>query len=287
MKEWKILYHNLPQTNIYVRVYEHRIDLLRAVIVGAAGTPYHDGLYVFDIAFPAQYPAQPPEVHYRSYGFWINPNLYSTGNVCLSLINTWVGRKHEKWDPAGSTILQLLLSLQALVLNDKPFFNDFWSEIVGRGGRALFEKMAMTYNDNVFILNCKTMLCLLRQPPGNLHAFVVRHFRNRGRAILLACNDYAEGRVRVGKGSEGSISRVRVSGKFRESMREVYPQLYETFLSIDALSESDVECFKMEKCSGLSKNVGKKKYRVIARKVIRKISKFYASTLKLKTEGKK
>ncbi|CAN6338409.1 unnamed protein product [Urochloa humidicola] len=42
-KEWKILETSLPDT-IYVRVFEDRMDLLRAVIVGATGTPYHDGL---------------------------------------------------------------------------------------------------------------------------------------------------------------------------------------------------------------------------------------------------
>ncbi|KAF4358932.1 hypothetical protein F8388_012901, partial [Cannabis sativa] len=76
MKEWRILERNLPDS-IYVRVYENRIDLLRAVIVGAAGTPYHDGLYFFDLAFPSDYPARPPKVHYRSYGLRLNPNLYA------------------------------------------------------------------------------------------------------------------------------------------------------------------------------------------------------------------
>lgn len=45
---------------IFVRVYESRMDLLRAVIVGPAGTPYHDGLFVFDVLFPPTYPDVPP-----------------------------------------------------------------------------------------------------------------------------------------------------------------------------------------------------------------------------------
>lgn len=36
------------------------MDLLRAVIVGPAGTPYHDGLFVFDAFFPSDYPSVPP-----------------------------------------------------------------------------------------------------------------------------------------------------------------------------------------------------------------------------------
>ncbi|KAI4344776.1 hypothetical protein L6164_011966 [Bauhinia variegata] len=51
MKEWRILDQNLPES-IYVRVFEKRIDLLTAAIVGAVGTPYHDGLFFFDVAFP-------------------------------------------------------------------------------------------------------------------------------------------------------------------------------------------------------------------------------------------
>lgn len=45
---------------IFVRVYESRMDLLRAVIIGPAGTPYHDGLFFFDILFPPEYPRVPP-----------------------------------------------------------------------------------------------------------------------------------------------------------------------------------------------------------------------------------
>ena len=46
--------------SIFVRVYETRMDLLRAVIIGAEGTPYHDGLFFFDVFFPAGYPKVPP-----------------------------------------------------------------------------------------------------------------------------------------------------------------------------------------------------------------------------------
>ncbi|XP_039019833.1 probable ubiquitin-conjugating enzyme E2 25 [Hibiscus syriacus] len=39
IQEWKILEKDLAET-IYVRVYEGRMDLLRAIIIGPAGTPY-------------------------------------------------------------------------------------------------------------------------------------------------------------------------------------------------------------------------------------------------------
>ena len=106
MQEWKLLDKNLPES-IYVRVYETRTDLLRAAIVGAPGTPYHDGLFFFDVYFPSDYPTRPPLVFYRSFGFRVNPNLYADGKVCLSLLNTWNGKKCERWNPNNSNILQV------------------------------------------------------------------------------------------------------------------------------------------------------------------------------------
>ncbi|KAK8985668.1 hypothetical protein V6N11_068916 [Hibiscus sabdariffa] len=97
-QEWRMLEKDLPDT-IFVRVYESRMDLLRAVIIGAEGTPYHDGLFFFDVFFPASYPKAPPHVYYHSGGLRLNPNLYSSGKVCLSLLNTWSGNKNEKWIP--------------------------------------------------------------------------------------------------------------------------------------------------------------------------------------------
>ena len=42
--------------------------MLRAVMVGPADTPYHDGLFFFDIKLPKDYPAAPPQVPLLSTG---------------------------------------------------------------------------------------------------------------------------------------------------------------------------------------------------------------------------
>jgi hypothetical protein len=41
--------------------------------------------------------------------------------VCLSLLGTWTG---EPWRPGQSTILQVLTSIQAMVLCDQPWYNE-------------------------------------------------------------------------------------------------------------------------------------------------------------------
>ncbi|KAG5416008.1 hypothetical protein IGI04_003575 [Brassica rapa subsp. trilocularis] len=70
-EEWRILENDLPEM-IFVRAYESRMDLMRAVIVGADGTPYHDGLFFFDIYFPDTYPSVPPYFEDFSYGHFFS-----------------------------------------------------------------------------------------------------------------------------------------------------------------------------------------------------------------------
>ncbi|KAI3936281.1 hypothetical protein MKW92_015589 [Papaver armeniacum] len=178
-KEWSILEKGLPDT-IYVRVYEGRIDLLRAAIVGAPGTPYHDGLFFFDFYLPPDYPNEPPLVYYNSGGLRVNPNLYESGKVCLSLLKTWTGTGSEVWNPGSSTVLQVLLSLQALVLNERPYFNEagYDSQI----GMTDGEKNSITYNENVFSSFLQ-----------HFEAFVDEHFRHCSHSILQACKEYMGG----------------------------------------------------------------------------------------------
>ncbi|KAI9194017.1 hypothetical protein LWI28_002350 [Acer negundo] len=235
MREWKILDNDLPDS-IFVRVYEKRIDLLRAVIIGAQGTPYHDALFFFDIAFPSDYPTKPPQVFYRSHGLRLNPNLYASGNVCLSILNTWHGEGNEKWNPAKSTILQVLVSIQGLVLNAKPFFNE-----PGNSPTSSWE----SYNEKVFVFSCKTMLFQLQIPPKNFESFVADHFQDRAFTILRACKAYRDGRVSIGlfsdngPSSSSEINNIEVSRKFRDSMDKLIPQLL-LKLSRDGTSLQDM-----------------------------------------------
>ncbi|KAG6502542.1 putative ubiquitin-conjugating enzyme E2 38 isoform X1 [Zingiber officinale] len=188
--EWEALQKNLPEM-IYVRVYENRMDIMRAVIIGPAGTPYHDGLFFFDAYFPPNYPYVPPVLNFHSGGLRINPNLYECGKVCLSLLNTWPGRECEMWRPSNSTMLQVLVSIQALILTEKPFFNEPGNEGIEN---TVYGKLnSLAYNEDVFLLSCRIMLYSLRKPPMHFGDFVAGHFRYRGRAFLLACKTYMSG----------------------------------------------------------------------------------------------
>jgi ubiquitin-conjugating enzyme E2 O len=228
-QEWSILEKDLPETT-YVRMYEERMDLIRAAIVGVAGTPYHNGLFIFDIFLPPDYPSEPPVVHYISGGLRVNPNLYESGKVCLSLLNTWTGTGTETWNPESSTILQLLLSLQALVLNEKPYFNEAGYD--KQIGKAEGEKNSISYNENAHLMTLKTMIFLMRKPPQHFEGLVEEHFNRRSECILKACKSYMDGfAIGFDIGDENSKKRNEngSSTGFKIMLGKLLPVLIETF----------------------------------------------------------
>lgn len=104
--------------------YKHdETDLLKgyAMIVGPSDTPYEYGYYLFEFKFPTTYPFQPPTViSCTQDGITrFNPNLYVSGKVCVSVLNTWSG---EQWSSC-QTISSILLVLCTLLCNN-PFTNE-------------------------------------------------------------------------------------------------------------------------------------------------------------------
>ena len=62
------------------------MDLLRAVIIGPAGTPYHDGLFIFDVHFPPKYPAVPPVCDcYYEFNLFTIIKTGTTNDCCVKL----------------------------------------------------------------------------------------------------------------------------------------------------------------------------------------------------------
>lgn len=117
----EIIKHPLSSHGIY---YEHsKEDILcgQAMIIGPSDTPYEQGYYFFKFKFPENYPHNPPVVtfHTNDGHTRFNPNLYKSGKVCISILNTWEG---EQWTGCQS-ISTVLLTL-CTVLNNKPLLNE-------------------------------------------------------------------------------------------------------------------------------------------------------------------
>jgi ubiquitin-protein ligase len=93
-------------------------------IIGSENEPYYGGLFEFHVYFPKDYPLSPPLVHLMTTGkntIRYNPNLYSEGKVCLSLLGTWSG---EQWNPNINTFLHIVHAIGAMILTDQPVQNE-------------------------------------------------------------------------------------------------------------------------------------------------------------------
>jgi len=110
-------------STVFVRCDTDRLVL----ITGPADTPYAKECFEFDVCLPPDYPQSPMQVHLITTGrhtVRFNPNLYNDGKVCLSVLNTWHGRPEEKWNSYTSSLLQVLVSIQSLILVSEPYLNE-------------------------------------------------------------------------------------------------------------------------------------------------------------------
>uniref|UniRef100_A0A1A9WSA4 UBIQUITIN_CONJUGAT_2 domain-containing protein n=1 Tax=Glossina brevipalpis TaxID=37001 RepID=A0A1A9WSA4_9MUSC len=168
---------SLP-TGVWVRGFEDRMDLLCVMIEGPEKTPYEDGVFLFDFQMGSDYPKSPPECHYISYcKDRLSPNLYEGGKVCVSLLGTWLGKDTETWGP-NSTTWQVILSIQALILVDEPYFNEPGYE--KQKGTSYGVEKSRVYNEMVIIKLVQSATKQLQNPPDIFSEEIFNHFKKRG-----------------------------------------------------------------------------------------------------------
>ena len=116
-----IMKNPLEDNGIYYKHDESNMLHGYACIIGPSDTPYQYGFYFFKLEFTNNYPSEPPKVTYYTQGDKIrfHPNLYRSGKVCVSILNTWRG---EQWSSC-QTISSILLTLTTLFHN-KPLLNE-------------------------------------------------------------------------------------------------------------------------------------------------------------------
>ena len=177
----------IEHTNaIFVRVDDQRVDVMRALIMGAKDTPYAHGAYVYDVFFEDNYPNGPPKVNLETTGSGkvrFNPNLYACGKVCLSLLGTWRGNASENWDPKISTIMQVLVSMQAIIMSEEVYFNEPGFE--GEAGTEEGNNKNEAYSNIVRYCNVKfAMIDSIRNPPKGFEDIIKWHFYLKKHEIL-------------------------------------------------------------------------------------------------------
>jgi len=180
-KEIKLLQSSLPP-GITVKGYEDRMDLFSAMIHGPKNTPYEDGIFFFDFQLGSEYPILPPSCHYISYCTdRLNPNLYEEGKVCVSLLGTWSGKGTETWTP-DSNLLQLLVSIQGLILVREPYFNEAGYE--KQKGTQQGEENSRMYNEMAVLKMVQSMTKLVRNPPKPFAEEIMDHMRDNAGKLM-------------------------------------------------------------------------------------------------------
>jgi len=120
-----------------------------------------------------------------------NPNLYADGKVCLSLLGTWRGHATENWDPKISTILQVLISVQSIIMSEEVYFNEPGYE--HEAGTPNGEKKNTAYGNIVKYGNVKyAMLGMLKNPPKGFESVVKRHFYIKKQDVIKTCRYWVQ-----------------------------------------------------------------------------------------------
>ncbi|KAJ4374021.1 glycylpeptide N-tetradecanoyltransferase [Neocucurbitaria cava] len=130
--------------------------------------------------------------------FPMNPNLHVDGKVCLSLLGTWeAGNKGEEWQPGQSTILQVLISIQAMIFCENPIENE-------PGGFGMLPSNPSQFNGSIKRLVMRHAMYDWAQSPLPFWKEISdRHFRKNGDRILQTVDRWL---------GEGELSAVRIVG---------------------------------------------------------------------------
>eukprot|EP00892_Ulva_mutabilis_P012832 jgi/Ulvmu1/9921/UM058_0003.1 len=198
------------ESSVHLAVDDTRLDVFRVLILPEQDTPYANGAFLFDFLLPETFPEKPPQVTFLTTGAGsvrFNPNLYNCGKVCLSLLGTWAG---PSWDPATSTILQVLISLQAMVFVKDPYFNEPGYE--RNSGTAVGDTATRKYNDSVLRNNIKwgmraALNAPLEHPHGVFRDVLFLHWTKK-KALLLAQLEAAKERL-TAAGDDALLEEVK------------------------------------------------------------------------------
>lgn len=195
VSEISSLKKNLPinwDTSCVIRVDKKQSNMIKFIITGPKDTPYHNGVYEFHAYFPSTYPNDPPNVLLNTTDggkVRFNPNLYASGKVCLSLLGTWSGQQGEKWNSEMSTFLQVIISIQSLIMVEEPYFNEPGYEKAMHTETG--KKRAFDYKNQIRYDNLRVaILNQIKNPPQGFEEFTINHFKQKKEEILKVAEEW-------------------------------------------------------------------------------------------------
>jgi ubiquitin-protein ligase len=194
-KELITIQRSLPlhfESSVFYRVCPTNIKMHEFLVMGPENTPYDSGCFHFRLYCPSSYPQVGPKAKTCTTGngnVKFNPNLYSNGNICLSLLGTYDGSVSERWIPSESSILQIIISIQALIFNSTPYFNEAGYEL--KRGSTYDEKESLKYNDKIRLECMKwAMINQMKNPVPGFEEAIRKHFIIKSEYIKMVCKQW-------------------------------------------------------------------------------------------------
>ncbi|GFR83152.1 ubiquitin-conjugating enzyme E2 O [Elysia marginata] len=200
-KELKLFQSSLPD-GIFVKGFEDRMDLYSVMILGPEETPYEDALFLFDIMMPNDYPSSPPLLHYYSFcSDRLNPNLYEDGKVCVSLLGTWSGKGSEVWT-AKSNLLQVLLSIQGLILVREPYYNEAYYE--RQRGTQIGHENSRMYNEMAILKTVQSLTRMSQSLPELFKDEIYKYLQAHGPRMIRRLRHWLDMNEQQRKAGQGA-----------------------------------------------------------------------------------
>ena len=165
------------------------------LITGPIDTPYQNGCFIFDAFMSSDFPKTPPDFWFKNTGGnRFSPNLYDSGKVCISILNTYIGPspdKSELWIPKESTLYQVVISILGQILIEEPYFCEpgYESSINTKYGK----EASIKYNFNIRLYTMQSAIRDFLVDPNIYFQFkdiVIEHFKLKKDDILKQCDEW-------------------------------------------------------------------------------------------------
>ncbi|CAG7785189.1 unnamed protein product [Allacma fusca] len=124
----------------------------------------------------------------------MNPNLYAhDGKVCVSLLGTWKGSHNcERWS-SESSLLQVLVSIQGLILVPEPYFNEPGYTRDPNNEEVVSE--SKRYNEAATVLLLAATRDMLEKPPTPWQFEITYMFKSGIPKMIQRYEDWMKGNL--------------------------------------------------------------------------------------------
>jgi len=106
------------------------------------------------------------------------------------LLGTWSGKGTEVWTPSASNLLQVIVSIQGLILVDEPYYNE-----AGYGrqkGTSIASENSRLYNEMVVIKMIQSMTKMLSSPHKAFDTQIRQHITKTGHQLMQRYQNWAK-----------------------------------------------------------------------------------------------